>query len=374
MHHLLSFLHYAVSFALVISIIVFVHEFGHFIVARLCGVRVEVFSIGFGHELIGFTDRYGTRWKLAALPLGGYVKMFGDASAVSAPDAKALLKMSKAEQRFSFHHRPLWAKAAIVSAGPLFNFLLAILVFTYFIFTVGIASTEPVVGSVLPHTPAAIAGLRAGDRIVAFNDKPIRTFNQITDMVATNLGTPVVLQVERGKKTFDVTLTPKQVTDKDAIGNVMKHPLIGLKSKQVTYKDANLPQALWLATSKTYDMCASSLKVLGQMVAGHRSTDELRGPLGIAKLSGEVTERGDTLGETVRMFLWFIALLSVNLGLVNLFPIPILDGGHLLFYVVEALRGRPLAERFQEYSYRFGFVFIAGLMALSLLNDVRQMF
>lgn len=373
METILSFLHSAISFALVISVIVFIHELGHFLVARLCGVKIEIFSIGFGPELIGRTDRHGTRWKLAALPLGGYVKMFGDVGATSTPDAAKLHAMSTTEKRQSFHHRPLWAKALIVAAGPLFNFLLAIGVFTYFVMTIGISSTEPVIGKILPNTPAAWAGLKPDDRILSVDGKAIKAFSDITNKVSVNLGTPLIFEIERKGKTLTRRITPVIIEDIDALGNKLRHPLVGMKSKQVVYEEADLPSALWFATKKTYDMCATSLHVLGQMIRGDRSTEELKGPLGIAKLSGDVTDHGGTFGETFRLFLWFVALLSVNLGLVNLFPIPMLDGGHLTFYILEALRGRPLAERFQEYSYRFGLVVIVGLMAFSLLNDIKQM-
>lgn len=367
--------HYLISFALVISIIVFVHEFGHFLAARLCGVRVETFSIGFGRELIGRTDKHGTRWKIALWPLGGFVKMFGDASASSLPpEEKKLKRMRAAEKRVSFHHKPLWAKAIIVAAGPAANFLLAIAVFTYFIFTVGIASTEPVIGEVIKNTPAAVSGLKANDRILRIDGAIIKTFNDIPNRIATNLGTPVELEVQRGERVFMVTLTPTTMDEKDMLGNPIKRPLIGLKSQQMKYEDVGLSAALWAATEKTYDMCVTSLKLLGQMITGHRSVDDLKGPLGIAKLSGDVTNQGETTGETLRLFLWFIALLSVNLGLVNLFPIPMLDGGHLAFYTIEAFRGRPLADKFQQLSYRFGFIFVASLMVLTLFNDMRQMF
>jgi regulator of sigma E protease len=373
MDFIFSGLNYVLSFALVISIIVFIHEFGHFLAARLCGVKVEVFSIGFGRELLGRTDKHGTRWKLALWPVGGYVKMFGDAGAASTPDEDNLAVMTEAEKQVSFHHKPIWKKAIIVAAGPASNFLLAITVFTYFIFTVGLASTKPIVGEVMPNTPASHAGLKSGDLVLKVDKKEIKSFNDIPDAIMTNLGTPVTLTIQRGSKTFEKTLTPIAFDDKDALGNPVKRPLIGFRSQQVTYDDVGLVSAVIIATEKTYDMCATSLHVLGQMITGKRSTDELKGPLGIAKLSGEVTQQGGTLGETARLFLWFIALLSVNLGLVNLLPIPMLDGGHLAFYGLEALRGRPMAEKFQEYGYRFGFVVIASLMALSLFNDVKHM-
>ena len=373
MHYLFSGLHYLLSFALVISVIVFIHEFGHFIVARMCGVKVEIFSIGFGRELVGRTDRHGTRWRIALWPVGGYVKMFGDAGAASTPDESQLNGMTPEEKAVSFHFKPLWAKALVVVAGPASNFLLAIAVFTYFIFTVGLSSTQPVVGEVMPDTPAATAGLKPGDKVLKVDAREMHDFNDIPDAILTNLGTPVQLTIQRDGKIFTKALTPISFTDKDALGNEVKRPLLGIRSQKITYKDVTLPQAIGLSAERTYDMCVTSLRVLGQMISGKRSTDELKGPLGIAKLSGEVTSSGDTLGETARMFLWFVALLSVNLGLVNLLPIPMLDGGHLAFYGLEALRGRPLADKFQEYSFRFGFALVACLMALSVFNDVRQM-
>lgn len=371
---LLSGAHTVLSFALVISVIVFIHEFGHFWVARRCGVKVEVFSIGFGRELLGRTDRHGTRWKLALWPLGGYVKMYGDAGAASTADLKRLDQMSPEQRMLSFHHKPLWQKSLIVVAGPAANFLLAIAVFTYFIFTVGLASTEPVVGGIVKNSPAQIAKLKEGDRILKVDDTRIHTFNDIPAAIATNLGTPVMLTVKRGHEKFTVQLTPKEISEKDVLGNPVKRPLIGLRSQQIVYEDVGLLSAVGAATARTYDMCETSLKMLGQMITGKRGADELKGPLGIAKMSGEVTRQGDTWEQTLRMFLWFVALLSVNLGMVNLFPIPMLDGGHLAFYCIEAVRGRPLAERFQEYSFRFGFAVIACLMAFTLFNDVKHIF
>ncbi len=368
-----SLFHYAWSFALIISVIVFVHEFGHFWAARLCGVQVDVFSLGFGREILGRTDRHGTRWKLALWPLGGYVKMYGDAGAASTPDSEALDAMPQEDRRKSFHYRPLWAKAIIVSAGPVANFILAIAVFTYFIFTVGLNSTEPVVGELIEGTPAAASGLQAGDRITAVDGELIQRFNDIPAAVITNLGQPVTLDVERGDEHFQLTLTPILREETDKLGNTEKRPLLGIRSQRIVYRDVGLLTALAEASRRTYGMCANTLHVLGQMLSGERSTDNLKGPLGIAKLSGEVTSQGQTTSETLHTILWFIALLSVNLGFINLLPIPMLDGGHLVFYCLEALRGRPMAARFQEYGYRAGLTLIVGLMALSLFNDVRNM-
>lgn len=374
MDYLLNGAHYLLSFAAVISIIVFIHEFGHFIVARACGVKVEVFSIGFGRELWHRTDKRGTRWRVALWPVGGFVKMYGDSGAASTPDGEKVATMTEEEKKISFHHKALWQKALVVAAGPAANFVLAIAVFTYFIFTVGLTSTKPIIGAVMPETPAAEAGLQEGDVVLKVDNRRMKNFNDIPDAILINLGTPLELTIQRGEEVFTRSITPIEFEDTDALGNTIKRPLIGIRSQQITYEDVALPEAIWLATQRTYDLCATSLKVMGQMITGKRSTEELKGPLGIAEMSGKVTQTGDTMGERVRMFLWFIALLSVNLGLVNLLPIPMLDGGHLAFYGLEALQGRPLAEKFQEYSFKFGFVVIASLMALSVFNDVRNLF
>ena len=374
MDQLLSLIHTILSFALVIGVIVFIHEGGHFLAARLCGVKVEIFSIGFGREIAGFTDRHGTHWKLSLLPLGGYVKMFGDAGAASTPDETLLKSMSTAEKKISFHHQPLWAKSIIVAAGPLANFLLTIGVFTYLIFTVGVASTQPVVGDVLPNGAAFKAGLQSGDRVLKVDEKEMHHFSDISDAMMLNVGTPVVLTIQRGDTVFEKTITPIETSDTDALNKPYKRQLLGIKSQQITYHDVGVAQAIWIATEKTYDMCATSLHAMGQMIRGERSAAELKGPLGIAQLSGEATKQGSSIGETVRTLAWFIALLSANLGLVNLLPIPMLDGGHLMFYILEAVRGRPLADKFQEYSMRLGFSLLVCLMAFSLFNDVRNLF
>ena len=366
--------HYLWSFTLILSVIVFVHEFGHFIVARWCGVKIETFSIGFGREIFGRTDKHGTRWKFAIIPLGGYVKMYGDSSAASTPDMEKLNAMSNAERKQSLHHQPLLAKSAIVAAGPIANFLLTIAVFTYFIYSVGIASTEPVIGEIMPKTPAASAGLKPDDRVLSIDGKRMRSFNDIPETLITNLYTPVQLEIQRGKEIIRLSITPIEYEDKDIAGNTEKRPLIGIRSKQLTRVDVTFPQALWHATEKTYDMCATNLKALGQIIVGDRSAKALTGTLGIAKLSGDITKQGESSRETLMTILWFIAVLSAGIGLVNLFPLPMLDGGHLLFYGIEALRGRPASERFMEYSYRFGFILIMALMAFTLYNDARKIF
>ncbi len=361
-----NLLHTLWSFFVVLSTIVFIHEFGHYLVAKLCGVRITAFSIGFGQELFGWNDRSGTRWKISLLPLGGYVKMFGDSSAASTADDDAMAQMSDEEKAVTFHHKPLAKKMAIVVAGPVSNFLLTIVVFTYFIMTSGLPSAEPVVGDIMPETPAAEAGLKTGDRILKINEDTVSNFNDIPYLISTNLGTPVTLLLERAGKEETVTLTPKEVESDDGLGNKVKHPVIGIKSQDIKYQDVGMASALNESVRRTYLICASTLKVIGQMATGKRSPAALKGPVGIAQLSGQAT------GKDFHTTLWLIALLSANLGLVNLFPIPLLDGGHLAYYVAEALRGKPLAQKVQEYGFKLGFAMLAMLMAFTLINDLAK--
>lgn len=366
MDMVLPFLNTALAFIIILSVIVFVHEFGHYLVARLCGVRITDFSIGFGKELWGFHDRHGTRWKVSLLPFGGYVKMFGDASEASTANKDALAQMSAEEKKVSFHFQPLPKKAAIVTAGPIFNFILTIAIFTYFVFSNGLETTEPLVGDVIPDTPATTAGLQKGDRILAVDGKKVRRFNDIPLLIATNVGNSITLKLERDGAERDVLLTPQVIEEEDGLGNTIKRPLIGIKSMRLTFEDVGFFRAVGEAIKKTWDLTMMTFEYLGQLIAGDRAPDELKGPIGIAKMSGQAAEKG------FFTVMWFMALLSANLGLVNLFPIPPLDGGHLMYYMVEGARGRPMAERFQELGYRAGFALILMLMAFTIYNDIRQ--
>ncbi len=365
---ILHFIHTLWSFFIVISVIVFSHEFGHYIVAKLCGVKILAFSIGFGKEIVGWNDKSGTRWKICMLPLGGYVKMFGDASAVSNADEDTIERMSADDKKVTFHHKPLYKKAAIVVAGPVANFILTICILTYFVITVGLPSAEPVVGMVMHDSPAQAAGLKSGDRILKINEDEVHSFNDIPYLVSTNLGTPVTLLVQREQEQLSITLTPKEVEDDDGLGNKVKHPVIGIKSPDIKYEDVGLLRAVGEAVHRTEMLCVSTLKVMGQMVTGQRGAGDLKGPVGIAQLSGQATDKD------FHTALWLIAMLSANLGLVNLFPIPVLDGGHLAYYAAEALSGRPLAQKVQEWGFKVGFVLLFALMGFTILNDFRKLF
>jgi regulator of sigma E protease len=365
---IMDLLHTLGSFFIVLSVIVFVHEFGHYFIAKLCGVKIEAFSIGFGKEIIGWNDKSGTRWKISLLPLGGYVKMFGDSSEASTADNEAIEKMSELDKKLTFHYKSLPQKMAIVSAGPLANFVLTIAILTYFIMTSGLPSVDPIVGQIMPDSPAQSAGLQPGDRITQINEDKVSSFNDIPYLISTNLGTPVTLYVTRGTEQMTIVLTPKEVEDDDGLGNKIKRPLIGIKSAEIKYEETHLGGALYEAVRRTYIICKTTLKVIGQMIVGDRGVHDLKGPIGIAQLSGQATERD------LHTTLWLIAMLSANLGLVNLFPIPLLDGGHLMYYTAEALSGRPLAQRVQEYGFKLGFAILFALMAFTIINDVMKLF
>ncbi len=358
-------LHYVLSFLLIISVIVFVHEFGHYFVAKISGVRIEAFSIGFGKEIFGWTDASGTRWKFSMVPLGGYVKMFGDEGASSKPDKEKIKKLTAAEEKVAFHTQKLGVKALVVMAGPMANFILAILILTFFYWQFGRPETTPKIGEVLKDSAAQEAGLQTGDTILELGGGKIERFEDIQGIAMLHPGEPLSLVYQRGDKTLTATITPRLTETADTFGNTIKMGLIGIKSGEVSYAKLQPGAAFIYSVRETFRICGRTLTAVGQMITGKRSTQELSGILRIAQYSGQSTERG------VVMVLWFMAVLSINLGLINLFPIPMLDGGHLMYYAVEALSGRPLAEKVQEFGFRIGFVLLVLLMLLATYNDLQ---
>lgn len=357
---------YVLPFLVILTIVVFVHEFGHYWVARRCGVRVEVFSVGFGKELIGRTDRNGTRWRISAIPLGGYVKFFGDADAASATQAEGVSSLSEEEKRVAFPHQSVGKRAAIVFAGPAANFVFAILVFAAVFMTVGQYQTPAVLGGVAEGSAAEQAGLREGDQIVGLAGRSVTRFEDIQSLVPIYGTGPVEVVFLRNGEEQRVTATPQMREVETVLGSTQLTPVLGVQAdrsagEMVRYGPAS---AVVEGVRHTWHVTTGTLAAVGQMITGARGTEDLGGPIGIAQMSGQMTQLG------LVSLVMFIALLSVNLGLINLFPIPLLDGGHLVFYGVEAVRGRPLGERAQEVGLRMGMVMVIGLMIFATFNDI----
>ena len=363
-----STLHALASFLPVLLAVVFVHEFGHFIVARWCGVRVTAFSIGFGPEIAGYTDRKGTRWKLSWIPLGGYVKFLGDENAASVPDQAALAHLSEAERRESFFHKPLYQRALVVAAGPIANFILAIVVFAVLFATVGRPITSPKVDQIAPDSAAQAAGFKVGDLVLAIDGAPVETFSDMQRIVSTSAGQPLTFLIRRGDREITLTATPQRREIKDRFGNVHRVGLLGISRQaepgEIQVKRYDPIAAVALAGRQVYFVVERTLNYVGGMILGRESADQLSGPIRIAQVSGQVASIG--------LLAWvdFIALISVSIGLINLFPIPMLDGGHLLYYAIEAVRGRPLSERAQELGFRVGLAIVLMLMIFATWNDL----
>ena len=360
------------SFLVALTVVVFVHEFGHFLVARRNGVRCQAFSIGFGPELFGYTDKLGTRWKFSLIPLGGYVKMFGEAETMQAVEGgkegeeKAVPReLTPEEKLVSFKFKTVGQRAAIAVAGPAVNFLFAIAVFWVTFMSVGRPITEPVIGKVVESSAAADAGLMPEDRVLSIDGAPIERFEDIRSVAQLSTGAPMSVVIKRGAEELTLSVTPRQSTDKDAFGNVQKVYLLGIQnSGETRYKELGVVGALGESVSQTYDIVRGTTIAMAQIVAGTRGTEDLGGPIRIAKYSGQAAKTGPA------GFIIFMAILSLNLGFINLFPVPLLDGGHLLFYAIEAARGRPLSERAQEWGLRVGLALVLALMLFVSWNDI----
>ena len=356
---------YLLSFLAVLTAVIFVHELGHYWVARWNGVRVEVFSIGFGPELYGWNNRHGTRWKISAIPLGGYVKFFGDASAASTPaDIDAL---TPAERAVTFHHKRLPQRAAIVAAGPFANFLFAIVIFALLFSVIGQPFTPPVVGAVVAGSPAENAGFQTGDRILSVDGTAIERFEELRSYVAMRAETSLRVTVLRDKAERNLIVVPARVEVPDGFGGTQRIGQIGIQTQGIEFVRHGPVAAVWYATRETGALVVGTLNYVGRMLAGRESGDQLSGPLGIAKISGDAARL--SLGALVML----AATISVAIGLMNLFPIPMLDGGHLLFYAIEALRGRPLGVKAQEFGFRIGLALVLTLFLFATWNDLNRL-
>ncbi|WP_044560031.1 RIP metalloprotease RseP [Azospirillum sp. B4] len=364
MHQIVNYAStYGGTFLVVLTVLVFVHEFGHYYIARRNGVRVDVFSIGFGPEIWGFNDRAGTRWKFSLIPLGGYVKMFGDADAASRPGAEART-MTAEERAVSFHHKRVGQRAAIVAAGPMANFLFAIVAMSLLFMFYGQPYTPATVQQVEPDSAAAAGGVQAGDRVLELNGRPIERFEDLQQIIAVSPGMPLAMKVQRGDAQVDLTVTPRAVESEDRFGNKSRIGRLGVVRGQDEYHRRDPLNAVWAACKGTWALITGTLDAVGQMIIGAHGTEDLGGPLRIVQMSGQMAQVGFV------QVIWFMTVLSVNLGLINLFPVPMLDGGHLMYYGLEALRGRPLGERAQEYGFRIGLALVLSLMIFATWNDL----
>jgi regulator of sigma E protease len=356
------FLVYLPAFLLLLTVLVFVHELGHYWVARRCGVRIEVFSIGFGPEIIGWTDRANTRWKISAVPLGGYVKMFGE-GAYSGGGAGGQ-PMTAEDRAVSFTHKSLPARAAIVFAGPAANYVFAIIVLAGLFMSIGQPQTPAVVGEVMPGSAAEAAGLRPGDEFLRVAGTEIEHFHDVQRVVRLRPEEPLEFVLRRDGREMTITVTPKASEDTDLSGNKGTIGLIGVTQRVGTYQQLGPVDAVVTATKESFRTSADILTAIGQFITGKRSVKELGGPVRIGQMSGDTVKLGFV------PFISFMALLSINLGLINLLPVPMLDGGHLVFYAIEAVRGKPLGERAQEIGFRIGLVVVLGLMLFVTFNDL----
>jgi regulator of sigma E protease len=368
LENLTDFATSTLAFIVVVGILVFVHELGHYLVAIYNRVKVETFSIGFGPELFGWNDKRGTHWRVAAIPLGGYVKMFGDVDPASMTNNGEVAKaMSPEERAGAFFAKPLGQRAAIVAAGPLINFLFAIVALFALFVWLGKPHTLPIVDGLVDGLPAQQAGILPGDRILALNDTEIVQFEDIKDFMALNLDQPIVVHVDRAGAQMEFRISP--VLEATEEGSPHKIGRLGIKSQKIEYTSLGVGEAAVESVKSTWKITIGTLEALWQMVVGTRGSEELGSVISIAKMSGDAVDT-ESVEATIANFLWFMAVLSANLGLINLFPIPVLDGGHLVFFICEAFRGRPLGDKAQEYSLRFGLALVLTLTVFAIWNDL----
>jgi len=362
-----NFLSYLIPFLFVLTVVVFVHEMGHFLVARWCGVGVKAFSIGFGPEIFGFNDRHGTRWRVAWVPLGGYVKFIDDENAASAGQ-KDLESLPEADRAKTFQGKTLAQRAAIVAAGPIANFIFAILIFTAIFSIFGERITAPKVDAVTEDSAAERAGFKPGDVITSIDGTKIGNFSEMQRIVATSPDRELQFVVDRAGRSVDLTASPERKEITDRFGNTFKIGLLGIK-RSASPDDWTLERhdpatAFVMGVKECYFVVSRSLGYLYDVIKGREDADQLGGPLRIAQVSGQVATAG------FLALLNLAAIISVSIGLINLFPIPMLDGGHLLFYGIEAVRGKPLSESTQEIGFRIGLAFVLMLMIFATWNDL----
>ncbi|PWW03680.1 site-2 protease [Hoeflea marina] len=360
-----------VPFLVVLTIVVFVHEMGHYLVGRWCGIRVLTFSVGFGPELVGFNDSRGTRWKISAIPLGGYVKFFGDENAASVPDNAEVAAMSEADRARSFPGASLWRRAATVAAGPIANFILAIAIFSVAFGVNGRMIADPVVAEVRAESAAAAAGVAPGDRFLAIDGHPVETFDDVRRYVGVRPDVPIRVTMERAGQPVELSLTPVRTEITDRFGNKMEVGQIGVVTNNETanfrVKTYGPVEAVGQGVQESWFIVTRTFGYIGNIITGREKADQLGGPIRVAQVSGQMATLG--VGALIQL----AAVLSVSIGLLNLMPVPMLDGGHLVFYALEGIRGRPLGDTTQEWAFRLGLTAVLALMLFATWNDVSSL-
>lgn len=372
MDWLVNAAYYVIPFIVLLGILVFVHEFGHFLIARCCGVQVTDFSIGFGKELCKITDKHGTNWKICLIPLGGYCQFLGDADAASAGnDRNTVASLSNEEKKKAFPCQSTWKKLLIVLGGPGFNYLFAIFIFTMLFACIGQLNFPPVVGGLVDGGPAAAAGVEIGDRVLEVNGRKIEDFSDISTEISLTTGGEALLKLQRGENVLELKVILAEI-EAERNGTKEKRPMLGIISQTTVEPDAKklpLPQAVVAAAAETWDITTGTLRGVWQMITGERGGDDLGGILRIAEMSGDISKQSGLLD-----FVVFMALLSINLGLLNLFPIPVLDGGHVAIYLIEIVIRREVNEKIKLWLFRAGFTLLIALMLFATWNDIVHLF
>ncbi len=364
-------LNYLIPFIILITVVVFIHEYGHYYFAKKYGVGVSTFSIGFGREIFGFTDKNGTRWKFCLIPLGGYVKFFGDRNVFSQSEQEeALKKYSKEDQKKLFILKPLYQRSLIVAAGPLANFLLAVIIFASIYMFVGKDFTPAKIEEVTINSPAEKAGLKKNDIIKSINGNKVESILEVSMLINTSTSEKINIKVLRDQNEINLTTIANIIDAKDPFGNYIKKKVIGIKiaptNNKFSKEKLGPVQAVFYSFKEIWFVTETTLKFIGSLFIGQGDTSQLGGPIKIAKISGQVLEFG------FLAFLTTIAYISISLGLINLFPIPLLDGGHLMFYFFEKILGRPLKQSTQEGFFRIGLILLFSLMIFTTFNDLKD--
>ena len=369
---MIKMLSYILPFVVLILIVVFIHEYGHYYFAKKYGVGVTDFSIGFGQEIFGWNDKSGTRWKICWIPLGGYVKFFGDRNVYSQADHKEILeKYNEEEQKKLFILKPLYQRTLIVFGGPLANFLLALVIFFSIYTFVGKDFTPAVINEVQKDSPAMTGGLKQNDIILEIDGNKVESIMDVSKFITMSTDEIIDFKVKRSYDELILKIKPNIVPGEDNLGNKLNKRIVGIKlgayNNEINHVKLGPAQAIYHAAHEVYYVGVSSLKYIGAMIFGKADTSQLGGPIRIAKISGQVAEFG------VLAFISMMAYISISLGLVNLFPIPMLDGGHLMFYAFEKVLGRPLSQKTQEGFFRIGLFLLISLMFFTTFNDLKDL-